>query len=186
MHPVDPSLITDGSTFINPLGLVFTLAMCVLLLVLPRKYALFPILALVCYMTMGMRVMVADLNFTMIRILLVFAWARLLLRGEFRRIQLNTLDKVVIAMTYLEPHSVHTPLANRRRLQMETRRGLQPARHLFLLPHFLARRSRRHPGAQDFSLRGPASRGRDVLGKPHRPQSVRHLWRRARDNLRSR
>ena len=99
MHPVDPSLITDGSTFINPLGLVFTLTMCVLLVILPRKYALFPILALVCYMTMGMRVMIADLNFTMIRILLVFAWARLLLRGEFRRIQLNTLDKVVIAMT---------------------------------------------------------------------------------------
>lgn len=99
MHPVDPSLITDGSTFITPLGLGFTLAMCFLLLVLPRKYALFPVLAMVCYMTMGMRVMIADLNFTMIRILLVFAWARLLLRGEFRRIQLNTLDKVVIAMT---------------------------------------------------------------------------------------
>jgi hypothetical protein len=97
MHPVDPSLITDGSTFINPLGLVFTLTMCVLLVILPRKYAMFPILALVCYMTMGMRVMIADLNFTMIRILLVFAWARLFLRGEFRRIQLNTLDKVIIA-----------------------------------------------------------------------------------------
>ena len=97
MHPVDPSLITDGSTFINPLGLVFTLAMCVLLIILPRKYAMLPILAMVCYMTMGMRVMIADLNFTMIRILLVFAWARLLLRREFRRIQFNSLDKVVIA-----------------------------------------------------------------------------------------
>jgi hypothetical protein len=97
MHPVDPSLITDGSTFINPLGLGFTLAMCFLLLVLPRKYALFPILALVCYMTMGMRVMVGDLNFTMIRILLLFGWARLILRGEFRKIKLNSLDKVVIA-----------------------------------------------------------------------------------------
>jgi hypothetical protein len=97
MHPVDPSIITDGSTFINPLGLVFTLTMCVLLVVLPRKYAMFPILALVCYMTMGMRVMIADLNFTMIRILLIFAWARLILRGEYRRITLNTLDKVIIA-----------------------------------------------------------------------------------------
>jgi hypothetical protein len=97
MHPVDPSIITDGSTFINPLGLAFTLTMCVLLVILPRKYAMFPILALVCYMTMGMRVMIVGLNFTMIRILLMFAWFRLIARGEYRRIKFNTLDKVVIA-----------------------------------------------------------------------------------------
>ena len=100
MHPVDPSIITDGSTFINPLGLAFTLAMCVLLVILPRKYAMFPILALVCYMTMGMRVMIAGLNFTMIRILLMFAWFRLIARGEYRRITLNTLDKVIIATCF--------------------------------------------------------------------------------------
>src|SRR6266404_6382835 len=97
MHPVDPSLFTDGSTFINPFGLVFTLLMGVLSVVLPRRFAVIPVIVLTCYMTMGMRLVVGGLNFTMIRVLLVFAWARLLLRGELRSIKLNTLDKTIIA-----------------------------------------------------------------------------------------
>lgn len=97
MHPPDPSIVTDGSTFINAFGLVFTLLMGVLIVILPRRYAVLPILALTCYMTMGMRVMVGGLNFTMIRILLLFAWARLFLRWEWRPIQINTLDKIFIA-----------------------------------------------------------------------------------------
>ncbi len=97
MHPVDPSLFTDGSTFINPFGLVFTLLMGVLTVVLPRRFAVIPVIVLTCYMTMGMRLVVGGLNFTMIRVLLVFAWARLLLRGELRSIKLNTLDKTIIA-----------------------------------------------------------------------------------------
>jgi hypothetical protein len=97
MHPVDPSIITDGSTFINVYGLIFTLLMGVLVVILPRRFAMLPVLALIFYMTMGMRVMVGGLNFTMIRILLLFAWTRLLVRGEFRRINLNILDKMIIA-----------------------------------------------------------------------------------------
>lgn len=93
--PTNPFL-TDGATFINPTGLVFTLLMGVLVIVLPRRYALLPVIALTCYMTMGMRVMVAGMNFTMMRILLLFAWARLLLRSELRRIRLNQIDKAII------------------------------------------------------------------------------------------
>jgi hypothetical protein len=96
MHPVDPSIITDGSTFINPFGLAFTLLMCVLLVVLPRRYALLPIIALVCYMTMGMRIMIGSLNFTMIRILLPFGWIRLVFRGELKGIKLNPIDKTLL------------------------------------------------------------------------------------------
>jgi hypothetical protein len=89
-------LFTDNSTFINFVGLAFTGLMGVLLLVLPRRLALLPVLALVCYMTMGMRIMVADLNFTMIRILLLFGWTRLLLRREVRRMKLNAIDSIVL------------------------------------------------------------------------------------------
>ncbi len=97
MHPVDPSIITDGSTFTNPLGLAFTVLMGILLVVLPRRHAMIPIIAMVCYMTMGMRIMFGGMNFTMMRILLIFAWVRLLVRGEFRPINLNILDKMIIA-----------------------------------------------------------------------------------------
>lgn len=90
---------TDGTTFINPLGLVFTLLMGVLLLALPRRYALVPVIALVCYMTMGERIMVAGLNFTMIRILTLFGWTRIVLRREIYPLGLNTIDKVIILWT---------------------------------------------------------------------------------------
>src|SRR5689334_21510117 len=93
------TIITDGTTFINPLGLVFTLLMGALMCIVPRRYALVPVIALTCYMTMGMRVMVGGLNFTMIRILLLFGWARIIVRGEFRELRLNRMDKTVLWFT---------------------------------------------------------------------------------------
>jgi hypothetical protein len=92
-----PNLIfTDNTTFINPLGLGFTLLMGCLVLVLPRRFAMVPILAMICYMTMGMRILVGGFNFPMIRVLLVFCWTRLLLRREFRRVELNEIDKALL------------------------------------------------------------------------------------------
>jgi hypothetical protein len=93
------SWVTDGTTFINPLGLVFTLLMGFLLLVVPRKYALLPVIALICYMTMGMRLMVGGLNFPMMRVLLLFGWARVVGRGEYRSIKLNPIDTAILWWT---------------------------------------------------------------------------------------
>jgi len=88
--------VTDNMTFVSPLGLGVTLLLGLALLVLPRKYALLPVLALTCFMTMGQRVMVVGLNFTMIRILILFGWMRLILRGELRGMRLHTMDYVVL------------------------------------------------------------------------------------------
>lgn len=87
---------TDNTTFVSSFGLSFALLMGLLILVLPRRYALLPVLALVCYMTMGQRVMILGLNFTMIRLLLLFGLARVLLRGEFRSISPSPVDRVLL------------------------------------------------------------------------------------------
>jgi len=71
--------------------------MGILLLALPRRYAIIPILALVSYMTMGTNLVVGGLNFTMLRLLLVFGWTRLIIRREFHGVKLNRIDKAVIA-----------------------------------------------------------------------------------------
>jgi len=76
--------VTDGTTFINGIGIAFGLLMGLLLLVLPRRYALLPVLAMVCYMTMGQRLTILGLNFTLIRVLLLFGLLRVLSRGEWR------------------------------------------------------------------------------------------------------
>jgi hypothetical protein len=96
--PFSP-FVTDNHTFINPLGMIFTLLMGLLLLVLPRKYAPLPILAMVCYMTMGLRLIIGGLNFTMIRVLLAFGLVRFVLRGEYKGITLNKIDRVVLWFT---------------------------------------------------------------------------------------
>jgi hypothetical protein len=97
--PGGTSAITDGTTFISPFGLGFGLCMCLLLVVLPRRFVAFPIVALVCFMTMGERVIVAGLNFTLLRILLLFGWGRLVLRGELRSIRLNRIDRAILWWT---------------------------------------------------------------------------------------
>ncbi len=94
--PPANSFLTDNTTFLNPLGLAVTLLMGFLVLALPRRFAPLPILAMICYMTMGMRVVVGGLNFTMIRLLLIFCWSRLVIRRELRLGTLNEIDRALL------------------------------------------------------------------------------------------
>jgi hypothetical protein len=87
---------TDNTTFINGIGVSFVLMMGVLMLVLPRRYALLPVVAMVCYMTMGQRLMIFGLNFTLIRLLMLFGFLRLVLQGELRTGSLNRVDRVLV------------------------------------------------------------------------------------------
>jgi len=89
-------MLTDNITYISLLGVGFTALMCFLLLSLPRKWALVPVIILICYMTMGERVIVVGLNFTMIRILTLVGWIRILIRGELKSVKLNPIDKALI------------------------------------------------------------------------------------------
>jgi hypothetical protein len=98
MPPANP-FFTDNTTFINPMGLAFTLLMGFLVLILPRRFAILPIMATICYMTMGMRFVIGGLNFTMIRLLLICCWMRLVMRREFRRLETNEIDKAVVWFT---------------------------------------------------------------------------------------
>ena len=94
---IDPAAVGDNAQLVSATGLSFSLAMAGLLLGLPRRYAMIPIIVLVCYMTMGERIVVMGLNFTMIRILLLFGWLRLLIKGELCRMRWNSVDKLIIA-----------------------------------------------------------------------------------------
>jgi hypothetical protein len=87
---------TDNTTFISGVGLAFCLLMGMLMLVLPRRHALLPVVAMVCYMTMGQRVMVLGLNFTLIRILLLFGFMRVVFRGEVQSGPFNRIDRMML------------------------------------------------------------------------------------------
>jgi hypothetical protein len=85
---------SELSSFISPIGLGFTLFLCLAYLLLPRRAALLPIAFITCYMTLGTRVVVSGLNFTMIRLLVLAGCIRLLLRwgeGRFVWLRVDTL-----------------------------------------------------------------------------------------------
>lgn len=81
---------------INPAGLAFVLFMGALLLFVPKKYAMMPILAVALYIPMDHRIIVAGFDFYMLRIIFIFGWVRILTRSESRCIRLNRIDKIVI------------------------------------------------------------------------------------------
>ncbi len=78
-------------------SLVFTICLCILLLMLPRRYALIPLFISGCYMTLGQVAMIGPLHFSILRILLFVGWVRIITRGELSKIKLTVIDKVLVA-----------------------------------------------------------------------------------------
>jgi hypothetical protein len=87
----------EGAASINGVGLSLTAACGLALLFLPRRFAMVPVLLLVCYMTMGDKIVLAGLNFPMIRILLIFGWLRLVMRRELGKFHWKSTDAIIIA-----------------------------------------------------------------------------------------
>ena len=61
---------------ITALGFVFIAFMSILLLIVPRRFALIPLLFSICWMTLGQQVVIAGLHFPAIRIILIVGWIR--------------------------------------------------------------------------------------------------------------
>jgi hypothetical protein len=93
------SMQVDLNIPANASGIALTIVAGTALLALPRRYAIIPVIATCCYMTMGQSIVIADCHFTMIRLLMLFGWARVLLRGELRTLELSRLDKAIVWWT---------------------------------------------------------------------------------------
>lgn len=82
-------------TTLHPVGLISVLVLGVLLVLLPRRYAMLPMIVLVCFIPSAQRLIVFGADFTLLRILVVFGWARLFLRNEFQGLVWNKLDTLM-------------------------------------------------------------------------------------------
>ena len=78
------------------LALVLAIVLGVLALFLPRRYALVPIVLATCFLPVAGKYVVGGLNFSMLKIVLTFTWARLLVRHELRSFQWLRLDSAVL------------------------------------------------------------------------------------------
>jgi hypothetical protein len=86
-------------SIVNSNGLAFTFVMCVAMIALPRRYALVPVVTMMCFMSMGQAIVVTGFHFTMIRIVVLSGWARLILRREITSLKFNAVDKLLVLWT---------------------------------------------------------------------------------------
>lgn len=86
-----------GHTTLHPVGLMAVLVLGVGVVLLPRRFAVFPMILMACFIPAAQRLVVMGLDFTLLRILVLFAWMRLLLRSEFRDFVWNRLDTLILA-----------------------------------------------------------------------------------------
>lgn len=94
-------MFLEEATNITLLGAIFGGVMGLLTLVLPRRYALLPLCCTTCYMTLGQKVNVETINFTMMRIMIVFGWARIVLHNEIKIRPFNEIDKLLVGFSLL-------------------------------------------------------------------------------------
>lgn len=71
--------------------------MGLLVLALPRRSAILPIIMTACFITLGQVIVFASLNFTMFKIIIFFGLARIIFRKEVFSIRLHAIDKLLIA-----------------------------------------------------------------------------------------
>src|SRR4030067_1177632 len=86
----------ENMTQIHPLSLAFALAAGFLMLLLPRRAAMVPLLFAVVFIPLQQRVVIFTLDFFVLRIIVLFGWMRVMMRGEFQGLVLNRVDKLVL------------------------------------------------------------------------------------------
>lgn len=84
-----------NETVLNVWALLLVAAMALVLLTAPRRFAIVPFIVTTCFITTYQRIVVAGLDFDMIRLLLIVAAARIISRSEYRSLKLNAVDKCI-------------------------------------------------------------------------------------------
>jgi hypothetical protein len=87
----------DSSSSITELTLLITIGLAVITFIIPRRYLLLPYVVGACFAPADQTIMVGELNFQVLRILVVAGMLRLMLRGEIIPIRWNRFDKLVLA-----------------------------------------------------------------------------------------
>src|SRR5689334_3896218 len=88
-----------NQTTINPLGAGILVILALAMLLVPRRYALWPMLIMACFVSPAQRVVIATLDFTFLRVLVCVGMVRILFRGEVRPLRFNVLDWMIVLYT---------------------------------------------------------------------------------------
>lgn len=87
---------TGGETLIHPIGLAAVIILGFAMLLLPRRWAVIPMLIIACFIPSAQRIVIFSLDFTLLRIMVVFAVCRILLKKEYIGFRWIALDKALV------------------------------------------------------------------------------------------
>ena len=83
-------------TTLHPIGLIAVFLLGIATLVVPRRYALAPMLIMACFISPAQRIVIASLDFNLLRIMVLFGWLRVIVFAEIRRLEWKRIDTIVI------------------------------------------------------------------------------------------
>lgn len=85
-----------GQTVVHPIGLLAVIILGLLVLILPRKWSVLPILIMACFVSSAQRIVVAGLDFDFLRIMVFFGIIRVYSKKESSRFMWISLDTGII------------------------------------------------------------------------------------------
>ena len=89
----------DSQTVLHPIGLMAVILLGIATLMVPRRYAIVPILIVACFISPGQRIMAVTLDFNLLRVMILFGWIRIFMTGEASGFRWKSLDLLVILWT---------------------------------------------------------------------------------------
>lgn len=90
-----------NQTTVHPVGLAMLLLLGAAMILLPRRWAMVPVLLIACFIAPGQRVVLAGLDFTFLRLLVMFGWIRLMLLGEYSALTWKPIDTALVIWAIL-------------------------------------------------------------------------------------
>lgn len=91
----------QGQTTLHPIAAIALIILIFFLFKLDRKYAVIPFLIMACFISSAQRVVVFGLDFNLIRILVLFGWIRVFIRGETSSFKMQSLDWLIIFWAFV-------------------------------------------------------------------------------------
>jgi hypothetical protein len=86
-----------NQTTLHPLGLAALFGLGLAMLLVPRRVALVPMFLLACLIPSAQRLVVASLDFDLLRLMVLFGWMRITLRQEAQGFRWRAADILMIA-----------------------------------------------------------------------------------------
>lgn len=90
-----------NQTTLHPVGLAMTALCGVAAVLAPRRFAVWPFIVMACFVAPAQRLVVAGMDFNLIRLMVLFGFARVVLRADYRGMKWMSADFALIAFALI-------------------------------------------------------------------------------------